>query len=133
MKISEIILNYRQLEGLSQRQFAARCGVSNAQISMIENNKNPKTGLPIAPTIPMVRKIAEGMGMTFDELIALADDFTVDVHSKKAELRSVRWSAETVVLANMIEQLDGRDKIKLEGVIEEMLRNEKYITAANEA
>lgn len=44
MTLGEIIVKYRLEHGLSQRQFALRCGLSNGYIAMIEKNRNPATG-----------------------------------------------------------------------------------------
>jgi len=79
MTLSELIKDFRISHNMSQRQFAQRCGVSNANISMIEKNLNPKTGQPLVPTLPMLRKIAYGMNMTIDELFAAVEGFRVDL------------------------------------------------------
>lgn len=81
MTLPELIKEYRIKHNISQRQFALRCGVSNANISMIEKNLNPKTGQPLVPTLPMLHKIAKGMNMTIDELFAAVEDFRVDMTS----------------------------------------------------
>lgn len=51
MTIGECIKAYRDEKGLSQRRFAELCGLSNAYISILERNVNPKTGRSPAPTI----------------------------------------------------------------------------------
>lgn len=79
MTLSEMIIKYRKEHGLSQRQFALRCGVSNGYISMLEHNVNPSTGDPAVPSLLMLRKIASGMGITLDELFANADDMPVSI------------------------------------------------------
>lgn len=76
MTLGDIILNYRTERGLSQRQFAMRCGLSNGYIAMIEKNKNPATGKPIAVGLPQLMSIAKVMGMTADELMRLAEGNT---------------------------------------------------------
>lgn len=79
MTLSELILKYRTEHGLSQRQFALRCGVSNGYISMLEKNCNPSTGEAAVPSLPMLRKIASGMGITVDDLFASVDDMPVSM------------------------------------------------------
>lgn len=44
MTLSDFVKEYRKEHDLSQRQFAAICGLSNGYISMLEKNMNPKTG-----------------------------------------------------------------------------------------
>jgi len=77
MTLSEIIKEYRLKHGLSQRAFATRCGITNAHISLLEQGKNPKTGKPLTPTLPMLKKLATGMNMSIDELLATADEFDI--------------------------------------------------------
>lgn len=79
MNLAEIIINYRNEHSLSQRQFAAQCGLSNGYISMLEKGLNPKTKTPITPTLPILRKIAHGIGVSIDELLTVADDLDIDI------------------------------------------------------
>lgn len=79
MKLGEHIKLYRKEHDMSQRQFAALCGLSNGYISMLEKNENPKTKLPVTPSIPALSKIADVMGITLDTLLNLADDMPVDI------------------------------------------------------
>lgn len=83
MLLGEIITSYRYAHEMSQRQFALACGLSNGYISMLEKNKNPKTGLPIKPNIDQLVKIANTMGMTLTDLLQKADDMPVTIHDVK--------------------------------------------------
>lgn len=77
MTLIDLIVGYRHEHDLSQRQFASDCGLSNAYISMLERGENPKTGQPIAPTLPALKKLANGMHMTLGDMLSLIDDMTV--------------------------------------------------------
>ena len=89
MKLSAVILKYRDEMKISQREFARRCGLSNSYISFIENEVNPKTGKPMVPTLEQYQKIASGMNMTVQQLFDLLDDEApVDLH-KPAPVDSV--------------------------------------------
>lgn len=89
MKLSAVILKYRDDMKISQREFARRCGLSNSYISFIENEVNPKTGKPMVPTLEQYQKIASGMNMTVQQLFDLLDDEApVDLH-KPAPVDSV--------------------------------------------
>lgn len=77
MKLSDLIQEYRREKGLSQRQFAVACSLSNGYIAMIERGYNPKTKQPITPTITAMKKLANGMGMSLSDLITKADDMQV--------------------------------------------------------
>ena len=74
MKLGEIIIEYRSRMNISQREFSRACGLSNTYISFIENEKNPKTGRPVVPTLEQYKKIARGMGITVQRLFELLDD-----------------------------------------------------------
>lgn len=82
MKLSAVILKYRDDMKISQREFARRCGLSNSYISFIENESNPKTGKPMVPTLEQYQKIASGMNLTVQQLFDLLDDDApVDLHN----------------------------------------------------
>lgn len=79
MKLRDLIKNYRDTHDLSQRQFANQCNLSNGYISILEKGVNPRTGKPVTPTIPQLKKLADGMAMTLNELFDLVDDMPVSL------------------------------------------------------
>lgn len=79
MTLGDLVKNYRTAHGLSQRQFALQCGLSNGYISLLEKEVNPNTEKPITPTIPNLCKLADGMGITIDELLKRVDDMPIDL------------------------------------------------------
>ena len=79
MTLRDLVKEYRASHGLSQRQFAANCGLSNGYVSMLEKNLNPKTGLPVTPSLPALKKIATGMGISLTDLFTQAEDIPVDL------------------------------------------------------
>lgn len=79
MTLGEAIKEYRTDHGLSQRQFAIICELSNGYIAMLERGENPSTGEPIKPTILALKKIATGMGITMAALFDMVDDVGVDL------------------------------------------------------
>ena len=86
MKLSELIIEYRTRMKISQREFSRKCDLSNTYISFIENEKNPKTGRPVVPTLEQYKKIANGMGITVQRLFELLDDDApVDLGGTAAE------------------------------------------------
>ena len=74
MKIGEYIRRYRESAGMSQREFAKVCDLSNAYISMIEQGVDPKTGKEIIPKIESCHKLARAMGMTVENFYRLLND-----------------------------------------------------------
>lgn len=81
MTLRELVVKFRKEHGISQRQFANLCDLSNGYISMLERNINPSTGLPLIPSLPSINKIAQGMGMTVHELLSQAEDMPVELLS----------------------------------------------------
>lgn len=79
MKLRELIKEYRDSHDLSQRQFAAQCSLSNGYISILEKGINPKTGKPVTPTMPQLKKLADGMAMTLNELFEKVDDMPISL------------------------------------------------------
>lgn len=79
MTLSQLLIQYRETHGLSQRQLATQCGVSNGYISMLEKNLNPSTGDPVVPTLPTLKKIASGIGISLDTLFSLVDDMPISL------------------------------------------------------
>ena len=85
MTLSDFVKEYRKVHDLSQRQFAAICGLSNGYISMLERNLNPKTGLPLTPSLPALKKISTAMGMSLGDLLTAVDDMPIDLLSGISE------------------------------------------------
>lgn len=81
MKLGDMIREYRLAHDFSQRQLAIACGLSNGYISILEKGINPKTGKPVTPTIPQLKKLSAGMGMTLMELLDNVDDMPIDIGS----------------------------------------------------
>ena len=82
MKLGDLIREYRNQHGLSQRQLANACGLSNGYVSMLEKGINPNTGKPITPAIPQLKKLSSYMGMTLTELLDKIDDMPVDISNE---------------------------------------------------
>ena len=71
MKLSEFIIQYRKEHNLSARKFANMCGLSNAYISLIENESTK------SPTLDALKKIATATNIDIEDLIKLIDDDTM--------------------------------------------------------
>lgn len=77
MRIGEVVYNYRKRTGTTMQALAERSGVSKAYISMLEKDINPATGKAITPGLDTLYKLAEGMGITIDDLLDMVDGNTV--------------------------------------------------------
>ena len=73
MKLSDVVREYREKNGLSLRAFAQRCGVSHTAIAAIENEKNSH-GNPFVPTVETLMGIASAMGMSLNDLLHMIGD-----------------------------------------------------------
>ena len=101
MKLSELIIAYRNEHSLSQRQLAARCNLSTGYISLIEKEVNPQTGKRMVPTLGVLNKLAVGMGMTIDELLSACDDMEVSLSDKPESFSSVGVPDNIIPLPEM--------------------------------
>lgn len=83
MTLGDIIKEYRASHNLSMDAFSMKSGISKAYISLLEKNKHPKTGKPIAPSIQCIKQAAEGMDIDFDILFKKIDgNVTLDAEEK---------------------------------------------------
>ena len=73
MTLGDIIKEYRIFHKMSMDAFSEKTGLSKAYISLLEKNKHPKTGKPIAPSIQCIKQVAHGMNMDFDDLFKKID------------------------------------------------------------
>ena len=79
MTLGEIIKGYRELHGISQRQFGKMSGLSNSYIHQLEYNENAKNGLPIKPSLTTVKQVADAMDMDLDTLLRQLGDLEIDI------------------------------------------------------
>ena len=73
MTLGDIIKKYRSDNDMSMSEFAKKSGISKAYIALLEKNKHPKTGKPIAPSIPIIKQAADAMGIDFNKLFGMID------------------------------------------------------------
>lgn len=91
MTLGDIIKEYRTTHNLSMDAFSERSGISKAYISLLEKNKHPKTGKPIAPSIQSIKQAADGMGIDFNTLFGKIDgnvDISDTPHEKAQKNRT---------------------------------------------
>lgn len=106
MTLGEIVKEYRERRGISQREFAKMAGLSNSYISQLENNQNTKNGLPINPSIETMKQVADAMDCTLDDIIRLIGDGFVDISSDGEDTMAVRDRIMQIVsLMNEKQQL----------------------------
>lgn len=94
MTLGELIKEYRSIHNLSMDAFSEKSGISKAYISLLEKNKHPKTGKPIAPSIQSIKQAADGMDMDFNTLFAKIDG---DVNLSTSSTYKKRTSKGVVI------------------------------------
>lgn len=98
-------------KGVSPNKIAKELSISSGSVTEWKRGRTPR--------MPTLIKIADYFGVSTDYLLNGAADVT-------------DFSPQTKKLAELIRQLDERDQIKLEGIIEEMLRADKYQKSASQ-
>lgn len=125
MKLGDLIREYRLEHDCSQRQLAIACGLSNGYISILEKGINPNTGRPVTPTIPQLKKLSSGMGMTLMELLDKVDDMPIDIGGTDAEQYYSIFCADPSLIGKMnIIRIITRD-----GSCEERYLNDQQLSA----
>jgi transcriptional regulator with XRE-family HTH domain len=83
MDLKDILIQYRKEHNISQREFARRSGLSNAQISILEFGMNKQSGRKPTPDMNTYKKIAEGMGISLQTLFKkIGDSEIVNLDSR---------------------------------------------------
>lgn len=98
----EFLRKLREQKGLSLNQLAAKSGVSNAQISRIEN------GLRDTPRPDTIKKLAEGLNISQTELMEKAGYFEGFEDTKKAAVINYFSTHEEIdkILQTLISRFD---------------------------
>lgn len=126
MKLSNILIDYRNRMQISQREFARRCGLSNSYISFIENEYNPRTGKPIVPTLEQYQKIASCMDMTVHQLFELLDeDSPVDLHPSVQDHADPLDDPQIRIVSGMMENLSEEQKNQIVAIVRAVVETQK--------
>lgn len=100
MTLGQIIKAYREENRMSMDDFSKASGLSKAYISQLENGINPKTGEASVPSINSIKKAANGMFMTFDELFSQLDD-NMKVTTSPEKVKMAKKAIRIPVLGNV--------------------------------
>lgn len=68
MTLGEYIKSFRDKYDVSMDKFAEMSGLSKSYVGVLEKGINYKTGEPIQPSIPVIKKVADATGVDFQEL-----------------------------------------------------------------
>ena len=106
MTLGDIIKEYRAEHGISMREFSNMSGISKGYLSMLEKNEHPTTGKKIAPSLDMIKQVADTMGVKVNDIISMLEKgqpitLTPALHGRDLEM------------INLFHQLNDTGKIKL--------------------
>lgn len=91
--IGEYIRKYRG--EMSLRDFADKCGISHTHLDSIEKGVDPRTGKPVKVTVETLKKIADAMHMSINDLLIESGDVKVeDLRFDNAEL--IETTSDTI-------------------------------------
>lgn len=83
MHLGKIIKKYRKANKITMEEFANLSGLSKGYVSMLEKNMNPTTGKEIAPSLEVIKKVADAINMDVNDLIdLLGDNTTVNLETQ---------------------------------------------------
>lgn len=126
MTLGEVVKEFREEHGLSQRDFAKQCGMSNAYISMLESNRNTRTGLPVVPSLTAIRNVASAMGITLNDILEKMGDapvsLTADDEGDKY-VGAMGFDESTVEFSKLFSRLSGEQKAFILGEIKAFLKD----------
>ena len=102
MTLGEYIREYREQNRMSQRDLAKVTQLSAGYISMLENDKNPRTGDPITPSLDTLKSIASGTGKSLDALLDLLGDETIVSLEKLTDTKDDELDSRIMVLVRLL-------------------------------
>lgn len=119
MTLGDLVKSYRESHNISMDEFSKMCALSKGYISMLENNINPRSNKPIAPTLPTVKKIATAMNVDVDFILKIIDsDQEISLDSKSENLEPQTESSPKIM--QHYNQLNDLGKHEAEKRVEEL-------------
>lgn len=117
--IGNYIKDYRGKTSL--RSFAEKCGISHTHLDSIEKGFDPRTGKPVKVTVETLKKIANAMNMTVNDLLINSGDV------KKEDIINYNYSQDELVklLNDNINKLTNDDKKTIKFIIQNRIKGEK--------
>lgn len=107
MKLGEYVKQYRELNGLSMRDFAKLADLSHQYVACLEKGVN-NNGQPLSPTLTTYSKVAKAVGKNESDLMALLVD-DVRVNPLEPDENGYREEDE---LADMLRILKDREDLR---------------------
>lgn len=89
MTLGEYIKSFREKHDISMEKFADMSGLSKSYVGVLEKGINYKTGEPIKPSVPVIKKVAEATGIDFQDLFTSIEGL-VTVKSPRSTGQAVK-------------------------------------------
>ena len=105
MTLGDLIREYRTEHDMSMAAFAEKAGVSKAYISLLEKNKNTKTGKSIAPSLDVIKSVANVIGKDFNDVIDIIDGNTVVRVTQSSAPVYISKAASTEILKKQLDEI----------------------------
>ncbi len=128
MTLGDMIKEY--LQENSMTDFSKESGISRAYAYMLIKNKN-NDGREITPSLETIKKVARGIHLPFDEVVArMNDDITIKI--PRVDPPSLSISPDESSLLEDYRQLNSLGKDKAREYVEDLKANNKYLDKEEE-
>lgn len=104
MKLGDMIKKYREEHRYSLRDFANLCGLSFAQVRLMERGLN-SNGKPFVPSVKSLKAIAKGMGISLTALLENCDDMEIEWDADDVQIAPEKQALIDKILIATPEQL----------------------------
>lgn len=119
MTLGEFIKEYRTEHDMSMDRFSEISGISKSYISLLEKNKHPKTGKPIAPSIKCIRQVAECVHIDFNVLFSMLDcDISLAEEPSSVEFSISDFEKELLIAFRKADSIDREMVLRVLGIRE---------------
>lgn len=123
MTLGDFIKQKRNELNVTMDEVAKKTGLSKGYISMLENNKNPRTGRPIVPSFESMKLVANAFNININELIKILDDSQpVELGINKTDSSKIQYDQ----LFDKYKSLNNLGKQKANDYINDLADNPKY-------
>lgn len=110
MKLGELIQEYRIEHRYSLREFADKCGISFAQVRLMERGLNSQ-GKPFVPQVSSLKAVAKGMGISLSSLMEYCDDMTIEWGAEDSQIAPEKQALIDRVLKMDVAQVERLSKL----------------------
>ena len=119
MTLGEFIKRYREEHSISMDKFSEMIGISKSYISLLEKNKHPKTGKPIAPSIKCIHQVADCCFIDFNSLFSMLDgDVSLSEEPAAIDFTVTDFEKELLIAFRKADSIDKEMVLRVLGIRE---------------